>query len=126
MEKISNKQAFTLTEILFVVAIILVLTLIAIPNLTNTLTNTRANSCIDNLRQIKLAKEQWALENNKVSTDVPVAADLNLYVNGTTTSLFCPLDPNRNNPGTRFGTSYTINNVGTDPACKISAATHHL
>jgi len=38
------------------------------------------NGCINNLRQIDAAKQQWALEKNKQSDAVPTATDLAPYL----------------------------------------------
>ncbi len=84
------------------------------------------NMCINNLRQIKLAKEQWATDNNKMSADTPTAANLDTYIKDGTSSFYCPLDPNKGSVDTRFGTSYTINDIGHFPACKISSSNHKL
>jgi len=115
------KNGFTLLEIIIVLAILSVLLAIAIPNFIGIRAAIQRDDCINNLRQIKMAKEQWALEKNREFADTPTAADLDPYVKGGTASLKCPLDPAKT-----FATSYTINNVGTDPACKISSGTHKL
>ena len=68
---------------------------------------TQLNACINNLRQIDAAKQQWALENNKTASAVPTAQDLLPYfVDG----LF-PVCPS--------GGTYTINAVGVPPACSV-------
>ena len=45
------------------------------------------NACINNLRQLDAAKQQWALENNKSITDIPSWTGVKLYMgrdrNGT-------------------------------------------
>src|SRR4030081_2460256 len=66
--RISNKAAFTLVEIMIVVAIIGLLAAIAIPNFVRARTTSQMNACINNLRQIDGAKQQWALENHQPST----------------------------------------------------------
>ena len=37
------------------------------------------NACINNLRQIDAAKQQWALENSKTDDDIPTALELLPY-----------------------------------------------
>src|SRR5215475_3788151 len=104
----SKKHGFTLVEIMIVVAIIGLLAAIAIPNFVRARTTSQANACINNLRLIDSAKQQWALEKGKQSTDTPVGTDLQLYLGrGTAGELpFCPVDSAQG-----FGTSYTPNSV---------------
>src|ERR1700691_4733209 len=64
----SKKQGFTLVEIMIVVAIIGLLAAIAIPNFVRARTTSQMNACINNLRQIDGAKQQWALEHQAVGT----------------------------------------------------------
>ena len=99
---------------------------IAIPNFVPRRrigTASQQNACINNLRIIDGAKQQWALENHKQNTDTPTAEDIKPYLGrGPAGELpFCPDDP-----ALSFATSYTINNVATKPACKIQPATHSL
>ena len=68
---------------------------------------TQANACINNLRQIDAAKQQWALENNKPETAVPTAQDLMPYL---ADGVF-PVCPS--------GGTYTINAVGVPPTCSV-------
>lgn len=100
-----NTAGFTLVEIMIVVAIIGLLAAIAVPNFAQARTNARRGSCINNLRLIDAAKEQYALENNKDSATTPVAADITPYLKGTTMPI-CP------SAGT-----YTIAAIGTKPTC---------
>lgn len=116
-----NKTGFTLIEIFLTVSILGILLAIAIPNFISVRANVQKDMCINNLRQLKMAKEQWAFENDKLDSDTPVAADLDSYIKDGTNSLVCPQDT-----GKSFNTSYTINNVGTDPACKIYPSQHKL
>jgi prepilin-type N-terminal cleavage/methylation domain-containing protein len=58
----SKKSGFTLVEIMIVVAIIGLLAAIAIPSFVNARTKSQTNACINNLRQISGAKDQYALD----------------------------------------------------------------
>jgi small-conductance mechanosensitive channel len=65
----------------------------------------KRNECINNLRQIDAAKQQWALENNKTADTIPTAQDLLPYLKDQTFPV-CP-----------SGGTYTINAVGIPPTC---------
>jgi prepilin-type N-terminal cleavage/methylation domain-containing protein len=124
MQKKMNRQAgFTLVEIMIVVAIIGLLAAIAIPNFVKARTTSQQNACINNLRLVDAAKQQWALEQKKQTTSVPVGTDLQPYlgrgVNGELPT--CPVDP-----ANGFATSYSVNEVGISPQCLILPATHVL
>ncbi len=90
--------------------IVLSLTLlpaIAIPNFVKARQTAQANACINNLRQIDAAKQEWALENSKKSTDTPTQSDLTHYLkNGQWPT--CPV-----------GGTYTIGAVGVEPTCSV-------
>jgi chromosome segregation ATPase len=65
------------------------------------------NACINNLRQIDAAKQQWALENDRPANAVPTAADLLPYFRD---GLF---------PACPAGGLYSLNAVGLPPTCSI-------
>lgn len=80
---------------------------IAIPNFVKARETAQMNACINNLRQIDAAKNEWALEGGKKPGDVPTEQDLKPYFkNGTFPT--CPA-----------GGTYTIGAIGNVPTCSI-------
>ena len=117
--KINCKAGFTLVEIMIVVAIIGLLAAIAIPNFLRARSTSQQNTCIDNLRSLDSAIQQWALENGAAPTTPVDPGNIQPYLGrGLIGALpWCPLDPNKN-----FDSSYTIANAGTAPVCQQQPA----
>lgn len=118
----TRRAGFTLVEILIVVTIIGLLCAIAIPNFVIARTNSIRGTCINNLRQIDSAKQQWALETSQVPSAVPTVAQIQPYMghgSGSVANVYCPQDAGRS-----LATSYALGNVSTQPICNIQPATH--
>jgi len=82
--KTNGKSGFTLVEIMIVVAIIGLLAAIAIPNFVRARESAQLNSIANNLRILEGAKEQWALEQKKATTDAVSTTELTGYLKNNT------------------------------------------
>ena len=101
-----KKSGFTLVEIMIVVAIIGLLAAIAIPSFVKARTTSQETGCINNLRQIDSAKEQWAMANNASDTAEVTDPQVEAYI--------------KKKPVCPGGGGYTYGVIGTDPTCDLS------
>jgi hypothetical protein len=81
---------------------------IAIPNFVKAREVAQRNACINNLRQIDGAIQQWAKELSKPDDAVPTVADIKVYW-GSPVFFTCPA-----------GGSYSLNAVNQRPTCSVS------
>jgi prepilin-type N-terminal cleavage/methylation domain-containing protein len=113
--KTSRKAGFTLVEIMIVVAIIGLLAAIAIPNFIKARATSQQNACINNLKQISGAIDEWALETGQ-SSGASVASV-------ATVSAYIKMNANNSVPGCPAGGTYTTTSVGTVPEVTCSLST---
>ncbi len=105
-----NKAAFTLVEIMIVVAIIGLLAALAIPGFVKARKQSQGRRILNDARQMDAAIDQWALEKGKKDGDAVVTSEAATYLKGEwkDTDL--------------LGNAYVISTVGSNQL-KISAAT---
>jgi type II secretory pathway pseudopilin PulG len=105
---------------MIVLVIIGLLAGIAIANFLHARSLSQMNTCINNLRLINSAKQQWAMEKGKTQDNTPADADIQPYLgrgaNGSLASVICPL-----NIGGSFDDSYTIGSMGMPPQCNVGS-----
>jgi prepilin-type N-terminal cleavage/methylation domain-containing protein len=115
----SGSSGFTLVEIMIVVALIGLLATIATPTWVRARTSSQANTCINNLRQIESAKQQWALETRQATNAMPAYTDVSSYLKN---AVSCPTA----GTDTSFSGSYTLNSVANPTTCNIMPSTHTI
>jgi len=81
------------------------LSAIAIPSFMKARTTSQKNTCINNLRQLDSAKEQWAMASGSTDGTEPVEAEVLQYIKGGVMPT-CPQ-----------GGTYTLNAIGVEPTC---------
>jgi prepilin-type N-terminal cleavage/methylation domain-containing protein len=106
----SNKAAFTLVEIMIVVAIIGLLAALAIPGFVKARKQSQGRRILNDARQMDAAIDQWALENGKKDTDAVITTSAATYLKTA-----WPTNDLLNN-------AYTVGNVGPSQV-QIATAT---
>lgn len=111
--QIELRGGFTLIEIMVVVALVGLLATLAIPGFVRARATSNKSSCLNNLRQIDSAKQQWGLENNKKGADAPTQNDLAPYLK------------NRVVPNCPANGIYEVGDLSMTPACSIPGHSYY-
>jgi hypothetical protein len=108
-------------EKLIVVAVVAVylflLCAVVLPNFIRARSTSAQNACINNLRQIDGAKQQWALENNITNDAKPSWANVQPYM-GRGSQGESPKCPQ--------GGTYILGRLSELPSCSIGGPRHTL
>jgi len=111
----ASSNAFTLVEIMIVVAIIALLAAIAVPGFLRARKRSQASRIINDLRLIDSAVDQYAIENNKTSGSPVAVADWTNYLKKGTNLYATGLDI--------LGNSYGPQTVDTLPVVPSASKT---
>ncbi len=107
-----HQVGFTLVEIMIVCAILGLLAAIAIPNFVRARASSQASSCINNMRQIDSASQEFAIEKGKtVGSPINFPSDLTPYIKLNSVSSIPPCPA---------GGTYTVATVGGIPSVQCS------
>ncbi len=103
-----RKKSFTLVEIMIVVSLIGLLAALCLPNYVRAVAISKRNECINNLRQLDSAVQQWVLENKRAANSPVTLDDCTPYLKNTVS---CPAG------GTTISDSYSVKDGQTVPKC---------
>lgn len=108
-----SSSAFSLVEIMVVVAVILILAVMGTIGWVRARTTAQAKICISNLRAIDDAKQIWAGDTKSATTATPTIAALSTYFRDGRMPV-CP-----------GGGTYNIRTVNQKPTCTLRASKGH-
>ena len=101
-----RNKGFTLVEVMLVVAIVGVLSALAMPSFVSSRERARRNLCLKNLRSIDEAKSMWAVYEGHTAEETPVWDDIvPTYIKDVPS---CPA-----------GGTYTLQTVDVNPTCSV-------
>ncbi len=127
-----DKHAFTLIELLIVVAIIGILAAIAVPNFLNAQTRAKISRVKADQKSVATAVEQYRLDNNSYPPDATNRNPVGLYKLTTPVSYMTsiPIDPFLSVKDRHLDISETPNGpffaMGTDTELERSVGTYAL
>jgi prepilin-type N-terminal cleavage/methylation domain-containing protein len=75
-----GRGGFTLVEVMVVIGIIALLAAVAVPNYLRARKRTQATRCLEDLRLIDSACDQYAIENNKLPGNTVAWTDVQNYL----------------------------------------------
>ena len=112
---LGGRGGFTLLEIMIAVFVIGILAAIAVPSFLQSKNTAKKNLCINNLKLLFLAKEQFTFDAMALETTVPTTDDIAPYVRNGIIPV-CPLG----------GVAYDLNAVSDKPTCPTFSTSGHV
>ncbi len=112
-----RRSAFTLTEISIVVTLLGLLAAVAVPRFARARVSCQQTTCINNLRQIDNAVQQWALEFRRGPQSPVEFQDIAPLLKR---QVVCPAG------GRSFEESYVLRTVAEPPECRRQELGHVL
>jgi hypothetical protein len=106
-----------LSSVAAIAALVITLLAAVLPYFMRNRVTPAANVCVNNLRQIEGAKQQWVLENGKTTNDTPTWTALLPYLGRGVEGQA---------PKCSEGGIYTLGRVGEKPRCSIGRPPHSL
>ena len=110
-----RKTAIAILAVVFVAS----LSAVVMPHLIHARSTTATNVCVNNLRQIDAAKQQWAMEYHRTINDIPSWKDILPFLgygrDANLDAMQCPA-----------GGNYSIRRIGDVPTCSIGGENHSL
>ena len=91
----------------------------AVHNIVRARTQSQTQACINNLRQIDDATQEWGMENRKAADATVSFDDIQPYLKS---AVVCPAAGS----GATFAASYSLSTISNKPTCKVLPATHAL
>jgi prepilin-type N-terminal cleavage/methylation domain-containing protein len=108
-----RRSGYSLIEILCVVGVLAMVAAIAIPSLFRSRAKSQAAACIEQLRQIHSAQQQWATETKPKGNSPVLKKDLQPYFKGGKFPV-CP-----------SGGDYKLGGPSSTPECSLGKTEGH-
>jgi len=100
------KRSFTLIEVMIVIAIVGILSAIALPKFAQHQQDSYNKQMDSNIRMVEMAKEQWKLDNPGADGSALTVDNIKAYLSSVDSADDLIVN----------GTSMTIGAIGTDPS----------
>ena len=108
----SENRSSEFESLLWIVIVVaIVIGWIVISRFIHVRSTSAANACINTLRQIDGAKNEWALEYGKTNGAACTEADIKPFIK---------LNAKGEIPGCPQGGKYTLGKVGVQPTCSLA------